>query len=257
MNSRVTLILFLSVIMGRAVGQDTLESRKCQQLLSLLRQDIAWEKEDHYGCLLMGDDTKLSFYRAALGCEAQEVVVLTRDSCAEVRGIGMALLTQMNDRMSKEEHELMEAVIASYETDSAKIVFNQGIVERWTVRDYTHFLYENHYNGNLKKKDPHAEIERIEAQPKLILPNYRHGRMPHDSLLGLTSLVFNTNDHIVVSFSMTSKRKFHSQTNTLTPRMKNTIKRLSPGDRIILEDIKLLMPDGTNRLAPNVMIQII
>lgn len=137
------LLVLLCLLSARAGAQGKEELGDCAQLLSILRQDIAWEKEDHYGCLLMGDDTKLSFYRAALGCEAQEVLVLTRDSCAEVRGIGMALITQMNDRLSKEEHELMEAVLSSYETDRDTIVFNQGIVERWTVRDYTHFLYEN------------------------------------------------------------------------------------------------------------------
>ncbi len=97
---------------------------------------------------------------------------------------------------------------------------------------------------------------RLQKTIRIYIPGEYHGMVTKDDLLSIDSLTGTLQGYRIVSFDLTSGTKTFSTNNVFTQEIKESIKTMTSGDCIYIDEIRVEFPDKTIGLIGGKLLRI-
>lgn len=214
-------------------------------LFKKLQTDIAFEQKQNDGCVILDDDTRLTYYSLILYSSVNELLKFSDDTSAAIRCLLYSGIIMKN----VENNILLEFEKKSL-YDTARVCFKtMNIPIYYTVYEYIEG--EKKINAKKKYKDFNLEnkIKVIRSKPEIVFQGEEHNIILKETLLKTDSLTCSDPILKITSFVLTiNGKKLKSHRNIITEKMKRLIKKSESNDKIYFEDIKIECPDKSVRM---------
>ena len=247
---RICALSFLFVLALISYGQDS----RLDSLFEVFKNDIEYLQSFNDGIVVWDDDTREDYYLLINNSPIDTLTAYVNNSHGAIRClIFSGLLNKTSDE------ELIKGIITRYMNDTTSFSYmSADVVTSWTVGEYlqTALTYKKDMKFDISDR-----LKEIRLTPRLVLHGERHGIMQKEDMLRIDSLIYNTGDRTIISFSMTGTKdtaihQMRSASNSLTSAMKEYLRETVSGDSIYFEDINSRGPDDTVRRMGTIRLRV-
>jgi hypothetical protein len=242
------LILFSVSVIIRSLSFG--QCSACDSAYQDLKTDVAYVRFLNHGRFTWDKDVQILYDRCMQRCNLIALLPHLHDSLAIMRTIVYDGIAQKTENI-----EFLEAIFKMHRSDSA-------FVDDTSQEHFSETVPERmHRTLSIKKINPTAPTIKHHMDRSYTndfrspLPLW-HGGIRLKDLLALDSLTAPHPDWKIISFMLTSStryalREYNVGGNRISTEMKKHFGELQSGNKIFIENIKVIIPDGTTRkLAP-------
>ena len=247
---RICALSLLFVLARISYGQDY----RLDSLFEVFQNDMEYLQSFNDGIVVWDDDTRENYYLLINNSPIDTLIAYVNNSHGAIRClIFSGLLNKTSDE------ELIKGIVTRYRNDTTSFSYmSADVVTSWTVGEYLQTALA--YKKDMKF-DFSARLKEIRLTPRLVLPGERHGSMKREDMLRIDSLIYNTGDRTIISFSMTGTKEtaihqMRSASNSITSAMKEYLRETFPGDSIYFEDINSRGLDDTVRRMGTIRLRV-
>lgn len=189
-----------------------------------------------------------------LNCPVESLVEHVEDSIPAIRCMIFHALAE-----KKASKALLEKIVLKHKNDTALYVNSSTDAQiNWTVKGYMGLVLEWRLDNKVPTPDYKSRLKDIrirnENRIRVIIPSEYHSTVVKDSLLAIERLKFSVDGSNIISFSLTHDDTTIETSNVFTENVKDFIRMIAYGDKVVIDDILVEVPDKSiRRLNPIVL----
>lgn len=241
------ILLFASVKLNSfANGQCS----PCDSAYRAFKEDVVYVRFLHGGRFQWDRDVLQLYDRCMQRCNLIALLPHLHDSLPIMRRIVFEGIAQKTDHI-----DLLEGICMAHYADTVYVDDTSHEHYSETVKEQMlHILYLKKTKQRLPIAN--AYFRKGNSSPSLLNKELWHDGIFLKDLLALDSLTPPFPRTKIISFMLTTSTKegfyeFKVKENRISDEMKKHFRQLKSGDKIFIEDTKVLVPDGTHRkLSP-------
>lgn len=232
------------------------QKESVNSLFQTFEKDIEVEQSYHSGKVIWDDDTKESYYSLMKIAPIDSLIKFIDNSNAAIRCIIFGGLLNKNA-----DKKILSKILDKYHNDTAVYKSAPTDVQiTWMVNEYMQTAFKYH-DTTKNEMDYDKMLAILSEYPRIVLPSLRHGNIRKEEIIRIDSLGFNYNNLKILSFTAIFVRKsenevLKNESNLFSTAMKEKILQLKSEDVLVLDDIKVIAEDGTERTFASFSIRI-
>ena len=249
----ITIIFLISTIGGYS------QQINIDSLLKEIRLSFSYTNDKKVFTYSYDDETELSYYLFVRNSPIDTLIKLADDSNPIIRCkmfFGLCLKKAdykvLNEIVNKHRND--SALISNHSTD---IIFSERINDKMQRA----FNYSKNIDSSELKKRIKNYEDKIKNNVSVSIKGAHNGYIKKEDLLKADSLKLTGTNYKIVLFTISTlkgealyQQKFSN--NLFSDEIKEKFRALNSGDKLYVDEIKALAPDGSERALPALIFRI-